>query len=95
VRDYKNKPYCYPDMSYYIKNEMTTEVVINALKGFKIHNPNIFHLFYGGEPLLRPDLPDIINYCNEIMLKDLQVQLILSLMKLELMKIVLRKVLKD
>jgi MoaA/NifB/PqqE/SkfB family radical SAM enzyme len=65
VRNYAGQPYCYPDMSYYIKNEMTTEIVINALKGFKIHNPNIFHIFYGGEPLLRPDLPDIINYCND------------------------------
>jgi MoaA/NifB/PqqE/SkfB family radical SAM enzyme len=65
VRNYDGQPYCYPDMNHYIKNEMTTEVVINALKGFKIHNPNIFHIFYGGEPLLRPDLPDIINYCND------------------------------
>jgi len=65
VRNYKGKPSSYPDMSYYIKNEMSTEVVINTLKAFKIHNPNIFHIFYGGEPLLRPDLPDIINYCND------------------------------
>ena len=65
VRDYKGKPYSYPDMSHYIKNEMSTEVVLKTLKAFKIHNPNIFHLFYGGEPLLRPDLPEIINYCND------------------------------
>lgn len=65
VKNYKGKPFSYPDMSHYIKNEMPTEVVLNALKVFKIHNPNIFHLFYGGEPLLRPDLPDIINYCND------------------------------
>ena len=65
VRDYKAKPIGYPDMKHYIKNEMPTEVVINALKGFKIHNPNAFHIFYGGEPMLRPDLPEIINYCNE------------------------------
>lgn len=65
VRDYEGKPSTYPDMSHYIKNEMTTEVVLNTLKAFKIHNPNIFHLFYGGEPLLRPDLSDIINYCND------------------------------
>ena len=65
VKNYKGKPSSYPDMRHYIKHEMPTNVVINALKGFKIHNPNVFHIFYGGEPLLRPDLADIINYCNE------------------------------
>lgn len=65
VRDYKNMPDGYPNMNHYIKNEMPTHVVINTLKAFKVHNPNVFHIFYGGEPLLRPDLPDIINYCND------------------------------
>ena len=65
VRDYEGKPFSYPDINYYIRNEMPTEVVLKALKSFKIHNPNIFHIFYGGEPLLRPDLPKIINYCND------------------------------
>lgn len=65
VRNYKNKPSCYPDMKHYIKNEMSTEDILDTLKKLKVHNPNIFHLFYGGEPLLRPDLADIINYCNE------------------------------
>lgn len=65
VRDYKMKPYSYPDMNHYIKNEMPTEVVINTLAAFKVHNPDTFHILYGGEPLLRPDLPEIINYCNE------------------------------
>lgn len=65
VQDYNNKPKLYPDMSHYIKNEMPTEMVIAALRAFKIHNPNMFHIFYGGEPLLRKDLPLIINYCNE------------------------------
>lgn len=65
VRDYEGKPFSYPDINYYIRNEMPTEVVLSVLKSFKIHNPNIFHIFYGGEPLLRPDLPKIINYCND------------------------------
>lgn len=64
VKDYYNKPDVYPDMSHYIKNEMPTEMVIAALRAFKSHNPNMFHIFYGGEPLLRKDLPLIINYCN-------------------------------
>lgn len=65
VRDYKDKPHEYPSMNHYIKNEMPTHVVLNALTAFKVHNPDAFHIFYGGEPLLRPDLPEIINYCNE------------------------------
>ena len=63
IRDYKNMPY--HDMNYYYKNEMSTEVVINALNNFKKHNQDVFNIFYGGEPLLRKDLPQIINHCNE------------------------------
>jgi len=65
TKNYKNKPSTYPDISHYHKNEMSTEYVIKGLRKFKEHNPDCFHLFYGGEPLLRPDLPDIINYCNK------------------------------
>lgn len=64
VKNYENKPVEYPDMKYYIKNEMSTDYVIEGLKKIKRHNPNCFHIFYGGEPMLRKDLPDIINYCN-------------------------------
>jgi MoaA/NifB/PqqE/SkfB family radical SAM enzyme len=65
VKDYQGKPDLYPNMSHYIKNEMSTELVIAGLREFKCHNPNAFHIFYGGEPLLRKDLPLIINYCND------------------------------
>lgn len=65
VKNYDQMPPRYPGMNHYIKNEMSTDVVIKALGDFKKHNPEAFHLFYGGEPLLRKDLPDIINYCNE------------------------------
>jgi MoaA/NifB/PqqE/SkfB family radical SAM enzyme len=65
VKNYPLKPKEYPDMKHYIKNEMPTEVVIETLRKLKIHNPDVFHIFYGGEPMLRPDLPEIINYCNE------------------------------
>jgi len=64
VKDYDLKPPQYPDMRYYAKNEMTTSYVQNVLKLIKEHNPEAFHIFYGGEPLLRKDLPDIINFCN-------------------------------
>ena len=65
VKNYIEKPSVYPDMSYYIKNEMSTEVIINGLKLLKQHNSNIFNIFYGGEPMLRNDLPEIIKFCNE------------------------------
>jgi len=65
VKNYIDKPGSYPDMSHYIKNEMDTDTVLHGLESFKIHNPNAFHIFYGGEPLLRKDLPQIINFCND------------------------------
>jgi len=64
VKNYKNKPPEYPDMKYYHFNEMKTESIIEGLRKFNIHNPDMFHIFYGGEPMLRKDLPAIINYCN-------------------------------
>jgi MoaA/NifB/PqqE/SkfB family radical SAM enzyme len=65
VRNYKNKPAVYPDMKHYYENEMSTEYVIELLGKFKAHNPDIFIIIYGGEPTLRKDLPDIINFCNK------------------------------
>ena len=65
VKNYTGMPYQYPQMKHYIQNEMPTDVVLNALTAFKKHNKNTFHIFYGGEPLLRKDLPLIINHCNE------------------------------
>jgi MoaA/NifB/PqqE/SkfB family radical SAM enzyme len=65
VKNYSFKPAIYPDMSHYMKKEMSTHRVINGLKLMKKHNPNMFHIFYGGEPLLRKDLSDIINFCNK------------------------------
>ena len=64
VKNYPDMPSEYPKMDYYIKNEMTSEVIIKALGNFKKHNPEAFHIWYGGEPTLRKDLVDIINYCN-------------------------------
>ena len=64
VKNYEGKPDEYPDMSHYIKNEMTTSDVIAGLTRIKEHNPDAFHIFYGGEPILRKDLATIINFCN-------------------------------
>ncbi len=65
VKNYDGMPDEYPPMSHYIKNEMTTEDVIEGLIKFKDHNPDAFHIFYGGEPILRKDLATIINFCNK------------------------------
>jgi MoaA/NifB/PqqE/SkfB family radical SAM enzyme len=54
-----------PRLSHYKENEITTERVINLLNKFRTYNPNIFHIFYGGEPFLRGDLGSIIKHCNE------------------------------
>ncbi len=62
VRDQKFK--YYPNMKYFEENEMTTVFVLETLKRLQKHNPYMFHIFYGGEPLLREDLPEIINFCN-------------------------------
>jgi len=58
-------PRVYPNMKWYHKNEMSTNDVLGGLEMFKRHNPDAFHIFYGGEPILRKDLATIINYCNE------------------------------
>jgi MoaA/NifB/PqqE/SkfB family radical SAM enzyme len=65
VKNYPDMPQEYPLMSHYVKNEMTTKQVIKGLEQFQLHNPDCFHIFYGGEPLLRKDLADIINHCND------------------------------
>ncbi len=63
VREPHNKNY--PSMDYYTINEMSTKYVLEILERIHKHNPFCFHIFYGGEPLLREDLPEIINFCND------------------------------
>lgn len=60
-----DKPKSYHDIKYYHQNEMSTEFIKNILKQLKLHNENIFNIFYGGEPFLRKDLSEIINFCNK------------------------------
>ena len=64
VKNYDTIPMSYPRMHHYIIHEMSTQDVIEGLEKFKQHNPNAFHIFYGGEPLLRKDLHSIITFCN-------------------------------
>ena len=44
---------------------MSLPYILGGHERFQRHNPDCFHIFYGGEPLLRKDLPDIIRYCNK------------------------------
>lgn len=64
VKNYNDMPEEYPRISHYIRNEMNTGVVLEGLRRLHSHNPDIFNIFYGGEPFLRKDLDQIINFCN-------------------------------
>jgi len=59
-----NSPEEYPKLGHYIKNEMNTGFILESLRRLHLHNSNIFNIFYGGEPMLRDDLVEIVNYCN-------------------------------
>ena len=63
-RGYKDKPSEYPSLKRLYEEEMDLMYILETLRRFKSHNPDAFHIFYGGEPLLREDLPDIITFCN-------------------------------
>jgi len=64
VRNYDSHPVSYPKIEFYNKNEMSTDFIIDGLKRIKKHNPNSFHIFYGGEPTVRKDLAEILKFCN-------------------------------
>ena len=64
VKDYHGKPNEYPDMSDYHQNELGFNDIVNSLTRFHKHNPDCFHIFYGGEPMLRKDIAQIIQYCH-------------------------------
>ena len=64
VKDYPGKPKEYPDMKHYLENEISRTSVMNALAKFKNHNPDCFHIFYGGEPMLKKGLAEIIHFCH-------------------------------
>ncbi len=64
TKNYSNLPHEYPEISRYHKREITFDEVKEVLTLLKKHNKDIFIIFYGGEPLLRNDLPKIVSYCN-------------------------------
>jgi MoaA/NifB/PqqE/SkfB family radical SAM enzyme len=66
VRDYPHKPAEYPDMKHYHTMEMSTDTVLQGIAKLTRYNSQCFHIFYGGEPMLREDLPDIIEHCHNI-----------------------------
>jgi len=63
-KDY-DSPEEYPKLYHYQKREMRTIDVIETLRRLKLHNPNHFNILYGGEPTLRKDLHEIVDYCNK------------------------------
>lgn len=50
-------------------NEMTFETIVDSIHGMNmVYNPNtLFHIFYGGEPFLKPGFSDFINTINRDM----------------------------
>lgn len=64
VKDYVGMPMKYPPMKHYLKNEMSATSIMNALAKFQKHNPDCFHIFYGGEPMLKQGLGEIIQFCH-------------------------------
>jgi len=65
VKDDPDKPKEYPLVKHYMDHELKTSDVLEFLRKLKIHNPDSFVIFYGGEPFLRKDLSIIIDYCNK------------------------------
>lgn len=65
VRNYPDMPVQYPGISHYMKNQMSYQYVIEVLDMIKAHNPDVFHILYGGEPMLFDGLHHVINHCND------------------------------
>ena len=65
VKDYAGEPECYKKISEYNKNELPVEEWIKRLSLLKQNNPYVFIIFYGGEPFLYSQLPELIQYCHD------------------------------
>lgn len=65
VKDADDKPEQYPNINHYIKNELSVDEWKDRLLRLKANNPNVFLIFYGGEPFLYQGLPELIKFCHE------------------------------
>lgn len=65
VKNYIGKPKEYPDMDYYVKNEVPYQEWIKTIDTICRNNPDCFFILYGGEPLLYNDLDKIITYMKD------------------------------
>lgn len=65
VRDYVGMPDEYKKMSYFHHNEHNLKDWINVFERLYTNNPSCFCILYGGEPMLHPDILDIVKYLKE------------------------------
>ena len=65
VRDYEGMPTEYPSMKYHKDHELDVTVWIEIIERLRKNNPDVFLIFYGGEPFLYSGLTELINYCHE------------------------------
>jgi organic radical activating enzyme len=65
IKNFPDQPSCYPNVADLAKKELSADQVIECLRKFKIHNPNCFHIFYGGEPFLYKGIGEVLAYCNK------------------------------
>jgi len=54
----------YKDLSPF-KQDVDLEKAKEFIRRLKLHNPDAFHLFLGGEPTVYKHLTELIKYCNE------------------------------
>jgi len=65
VRDYSDIPPEYPRMEHYKQSEIDADQWIIILNRLKKNNPDVFIIFYGGEPFLYEDLYKLIDHCHK------------------------------
>src|ERR1035437_1054674 len=66
VQDYDGIPKEYPKMQHYKDQELSPSEWIKIIDRLSLNNPNIFFIFYGGEPFLYEGLTEIIKYCHSM-----------------------------